>query len=150
MSLYETLFPFQKNIVDKFKDKDKYGLFLDCGLGKTLVSLAFTEVNKCTKVIIVSINSKATEDINVKGSWLWWANKSDIKYNFYDKKIFNPTKKRPNNFTTETNDLVLLNYESLYSRDKTAKLKNARYLRSVPEWFSCSNQGRLFQVYRNY
>lgn len=125
VSLYETLFPFQKNIVDKFKDKDRYGLFLDCGLGKTLVSLAFAEVNKCTKVIIVTINSKATEDINVKGGWLWWANKSEIKYNFYDKKIFNPTKKKPNSFTTETNDLLLLNYESLYSRDKTAKIKNA-------------------------
>ena len=117
MSLYTTLFPFQKNIVDKFKDKQRYGLFLDCGLGKTLVSLAFTEVNKCTKIIVISINAKAEEDITVGGSWMWWANRSDIKYNFYNKKIFKPTKKNPNNFTTETNDMLLLNYESLYARN---------------------------------
>lgn len=117
LSLYQTLYPYQKNIVDKFKDKERYGLFLDCGLGKTLVSLAFTEVNKCTKVIVVSINAKAEEDINVGGSWMWWGNRSDIKYNFYNKKIFHPTKKKPNNFTNETNDFLLLNFESLYARN---------------------------------
>ena len=126
LSLYETLYPFQRNIVDKFKDKDRYGLFLDCGLGKTLVSLAFTEVNKCTKVIVITINSKATEDVNVKGSWLWWAAKSDIKYdNLYDKKIFKPTKKHPNNFSKDDKDVLLLNFESLYSREKNTKVKFA-------------------------
>lgn len=124
VSLYETLYPFQKNIVDKFKDRDRYGLFLDCGLGKTLVSLAFTEVNNCTKVIIISINSKATEDENVKGSWLWWAKRSNIKYNLWDKRIFKPTKKRPNTFSKETNDVLLLNFESLHSRENNPRVKN--------------------------
>ena len=117
MSLYQTLYPYQKNIVDKFKDRERYGLFLDCGLGKTLVSLAFTEINQCTKIIVVSINAKAEEDIDVGGSWMWWGNRSDIKYNFYNKKIFKPTKKHPNNFTVETNDFLLLNFESLYARN---------------------------------
>lgn len=117
MSLYSTLFPFQKNIVDKFKDKERYGLFLDMGLGKTLVSLAFAEVNNCTKVIVVTINSKATEDITVDGSWKNWASKSDIKYNIYDKHIFKPTKKYPNRFTESTNDFLILNYESLFKRN---------------------------------
>ncbi len=121
MSLYGSLFPFQKNIVDKFKDKERYGLFLDCGLGKTVTSLAFTEVNKCTKVIVISINAKAEEDIDVGGSWMNWASKSDIKYNFYNKKIFHPTKKKPNAFTTETNDFLILNFESLYSRSSDQK-----------------------------
>ncbi len=125
LSLYETLFPFQKNIVDSFKDRERYGLFLDCGLGKTLVSLAFAEVNECTKVIVITINSKATEDVNVKGSWLWWASKSNIKYNLWDKKILHPTKRRPNTFSTATNDMLLLNFESLYSRDKNARVKNS-------------------------
>lgn len=120
MSLYSTLYPFQKNIVDKFADKERYGLFLDCGLGKTLTALAFTEVNECTKVIVISINAKAEEAITVGGSWMWWANKSDIKYNFYTKKIFKPTKKCPNNYSQATNDFLLLNFESLYTRN-TAK-----------------------------
>ena len=119
MSLYNTLFPFQKNIVDKFKDRSRFGLFLDCGLGKTLVSLAFTEVNQCTKVIVISINAKAEETIDVSGSWMWWANKSDIKYNFYNKRIFKPLKKYPNAFTKDTNDFLLLNFESLYTRGTT-------------------------------
>lgn len=117
MSLYKTLFPFQRNIVDKFQDRTRFGLFLDCGLGKTLVSLAFTEVNQCTKVIVITINAKAEEPIDMGGSWMNWASKSDIKYNFYNKKIFKPTKKNPNNFTTETNDFLLLNFESLYVRN---------------------------------
>lgn len=117
MSLYNTLFPFQKNIVDKFKDRTQFGLFLDCGLGKTLVSLAFTEVNKCSKVIVITINAKAEEDITVNGSWINWASKSDIKYNFYNKKIFKPTKKQPNNYSVSTNDFLILNFESLYSRN---------------------------------
>lgn len=32
MSLYEKLFPYQKNIIDKFKDRNAYGIFLDMGL----------------------------------------------------------------------------------------------------------------------
>ena len=33
MSLYQALFNYQKNIVDKFKDRESFGLFLDMGLG---------------------------------------------------------------------------------------------------------------------
>ena len=33
MSIYEELYPFQKNIVDKFKNRNSFGLFLDMGLG---------------------------------------------------------------------------------------------------------------------
>lgn len=28
MSLYEQLFPWQRNLIDKFKDRSSYGLFL--------------------------------------------------------------------------------------------------------------------------
>ena len=33
MGLYQVLFNYQKNIVDKFKDRESFGLFLDMGLG---------------------------------------------------------------------------------------------------------------------
>lgn len=33
MSLYQKLYDYQQNIVDKFRSKEAYGLFLDMGLG---------------------------------------------------------------------------------------------------------------------
>lgn len=33
MSIYDKLYPFQKNVVDKFRSYKKFGLFLDMGLG---------------------------------------------------------------------------------------------------------------------
>lgn len=113
MSLYETLRPWQKNVVDKFKDRDAYGLFLDMGTGKTIISLAFAEVNKCNKVIVVSINSKATETIDEDGSWLYWASRSDIPYKLYTKKELKSKKFKG---FDNTPGVLLINYESLWDR----------------------------------
>lgn len=123
MSLAANLFPWQKKLVDKFKDKDKYGLFLDCGLGKTIVSLSLAEINNCSKILIVTINSKATETVDEKGSWLNWAKEMNLDYKFYDKTIFKPSKKHPFNGFSKEPELLILNYESLYSRDKDKKSK---------------------------
>ena len=46
MSIYDKLYPFQKNVVDKFRSYKKFGLFLDMGLGKTPTSLAKKPVLK--------------------------------------------------------------------------------------------------------
>ena len=116
MSLYEKLFDYQKNIVDKFKDRQSFGLFLDMGLGKTILSLSLAEVNNCTKVIIITINAKANESESVKDSWLGWAKQSSIKYNFHNKHS-------KDSFLIEQNDLLLINYESLFSRAKDKKSK---------------------------
>ena len=116
MSLYEKLFDYQKNIVDKFKDRQSFGLFLDMGLGKTILSLALAEVNNCTKVIIITINAKANESESVKDSWLGWAKQSSIKYNLHNKHS-------KDSFLIEQNDLLLINYESLFSRAKDKKSK---------------------------
>lgn len=119
MSLYNQLFDYQKNIVDNFKDKKSFGLFLDMGLGKTILSLALAEKNNCNKVIVITINSKAIEDESVKGSWLWWAKSSDINYSFCNKhnKSFS--------FLTNNNDLLIINYESLFVRKKDELKKHS-------------------------
>lgn len=33
MSIYSKLYPFQKKVVDTFKNRSRFGLFLDMGLG---------------------------------------------------------------------------------------------------------------------
>lgn len=110
--IYERLYSWQKQIIDKFKSRDAFGLFLDMGLGKTPLSLAFAEQNKCTKVIVITINSKATEDEHIDGSWLNWSSKSDISYVFHTKMSKN------DEYSTSQNDLLLINYESLFVRGK--------------------------------
>ena len=39
-NLYDKLYIFQKKIVDLYHDRNRLGLFLDMGLGKTITSLA--------------------------------------------------------------------------------------------------------------
>ena len=87
MSIYEKLFDWQKEIVQDLKDKNSYGLFLDMGLGKTPISLALAEVNDCEKVLVVSLNAKALEDKDVKGSFCWWGSQSAMNKRFILYKL---------------------------------------------------------------
>lgn len=110
MSLYNKLYDWQKKIVDKYKDKESYGLFLDMGLGKTPISLAFAEANHCTKIIVITINAKSLESENIRGSWLNWASQMSLLYNFKNK--WSAT------FDNNKAELMLINYESLFERGK--------------------------------
>lgn len=117
MSIFENLFPWQKNLVNKFKDKPAYGLFLDMGLGKTPISLAFAEVNRCEKVIVVTLNGKVYETVNTDGSWYWWATKSDMNWVQFRKK------ENSDKYVNDENELLVTNYESLFARNKSTTVK---------------------------
>lgn len=110
MSIYSKLFPWQKRIVDKFKDRSAFGLFLDMGLGKTPLSLGLAEQNQCDKILVITINSKAEETEDTDGSWLWWAKQSNISYNLNTKKA--------TEFNSEASDIFVVNYEMLFKRTK--------------------------------
>lgn len=112
--LYDKLFDWQKSIVDKYKSKESFGLYLDCGLGKTPLGLAFAEANGCDHILIVSINSKAIEDESVSGSWLDWTKSMQLPYKCYNKQSL---KKNPE--FTENPEVLLINYEGLFERGKT-------------------------------
>lgn len=71
--LYDKLYNWQKEIVDFVSTKRLYGLWLDCGLGKTVQALALAEKNKATKIMIVTPNAKACETVDTPGSWHRWA-----------------------------------------------------------------------------
>ena len=124
MSIQEKLFTWIKKIVNEFYNRNSLGLFLDMGLGKTPVSLAFAEAHNCTKILIISINSKATETLNDSGSFAEWITKIDNhKFNIYNKKYifndFNGPKKYLAQISPSTEDVLILNYESLCKRVKS-------------------------------
>ena len=126
MGIYDMLYDWQKKIVDTYLNKQSYGIWLKCGLGKTPISLAFAEQLQCDKIIVVSINAKATEDINVKGSFLWWLDKSETDYITYDKSnnLLLEANEKPNKHDavlTNNPECYIINYEALYNRKQTSK-----------------------------
>lgn len=125
--LYNLLFSWQKEIIDKFENRNKFALYLDMGLGKTPISLAFAERHKCNKIIIITIEKKASEDVNVDGSFLNWASKMEFDYNTYTKKNSfdgTGTKKYQKTLHNDDNDILIINYESLYKRRNSKNLSN--------------------------
>lgn len=111
--IYNKLYDWQKRIVNEFSWKHRFGLFLDMGLGKTPISLAFAEKNQCTQVLIITINPKVLESECVEGSWSYWAKQSDMMYTISTKLSPKLTEPTPNVFLT--------NYESLFNKSKDKK-----------------------------
>ena len=85
-------------------------------MSKTILALTFAEVNQCNKVIVITINAKAEEDITVKDSWLGWASQSNITYQFHSKHSKDV-------YHLHDNDLLIINYESLFVRTKDRRQK---------------------------
>lgn len=134
MKVYDKLYPWQKNIVDNFSNKESFGIWLDMGLGKTPIGISLAEKNNCDKILIITINSKAIEDENVKGSWLWWLNQGEKHFDFKNKK--------DTEFNSNENECLILNYEALYERGKNRNPKEKVTLKSFILDFikSCKNK----------
>lgn len=73
--IYPMLYDWQKEIVDSLAKKPAFGLWLDCGLGKTVQALALAEKTGAEKILIITPNAKACESITTSGSWQQWATK---------------------------------------------------------------------------
>lgn len=134
MSLEDKLFDWQKELINNIKTK-YYGLFLDCGLGKTVVGLSLAEKHKCNKILIITINAKAIESEDIKGSFFWWAKQSNINYTFYTKNIL---KKCPETF--DENSILILNYESLLKKDTnkvTLRPEIVKFIKSCKDQNVC-------------
>lgn len=115
--IYDKLFDYQKEIIDKYSERESFGLFVSCGCGKTPLSLAFAERHNCSKIIIVSTASKALESKDVDGSFGYWSTHMSRTYNIYNNKNnFDGTgaKKYQVTLTNTTNDILLTNYESTF------------------------------------
>ena len=135
--VYDKLFDWQKKLVDNVKDRLSYGLFLDMGLGKTPISIGLTEINRVEKLLIITINSKATEKKEIKGSWFDWASQSDMNYVLLNKNT------KDLKFTSQ-NECFLVNYEYLFDRKKS--LKESVTLRDTIQDFILSCKGKTSAI----
>lgn len=131
--IYKELFDWQQEIIDRFEDRKAFGLFLDMGLGKTPLSLAFAEAHNSNKIIIVSKNKKVLETVDTKWSFAWWLTKANIKYNIYNKNYNfrgEGVKKRQITLSPESNDVLLINYEGLYKFGAGKKSEKKKGIKS--------------------
>lgn len=114
----DKLFSWQKKVLVNNLSRRSFGLFLDCGTGKTPLSLAFAEAHNSTRVLIITINPKALEKESVDDSWFGWVNK------MYTHPSFALVDKKNKHIHPEREyECLLINYDSLYDR-KTYKLKD--------------------------
>lgn len=135
--VYNMLYDWQKKICDAIT-MPSFGLFLDCGCGKTPVSLGLAEFRKCEKILVITLNSKATETVDIKGSWHDWSTKLDNgDFAIHEKKEKSPQ--------FGEKDVYIVNYDSLYVREKsesTDKRKKPLKLRPPLLDFIASCEGK--------
>ncbi len=137
MSVYEHLYPWQQDIVNSIiqNKPSSYGLFLDCGLGKTPLGLSLAELTNSNKIIIITINFKALEPESKRGSWLRWSkNLVNSPYQIFNKNLMGKKNFNPPSADT-SNSIFIMNFESLWDR-KLGNLK--KYIEKIIE--SCRNQ----------
>ena len=105
------LYDWQQDIINKYKDRQRFGLFLDMGLGKTIISLGFAEEHKSERILIITLNSKCQEKVDVDGSWSYWLDKGGYEI------VYKNYKSLPSNKYG-----FIVNYESLFIHNKNKKI----------------------------
>lgn len=132
--IYNYLFDWQKRIVDKYKERETFALYLDMGLGKSPIALSFAEQNGSSKILIISINKKALEKEDEEGSFFYWAKKMDKSFNLYNKTYNFRNEgviKRRVNISPETKDILLINYEGLYKPGQSEIINGKKHKKCV-------------------
>ena len=136
--IYNELFEWQKELVDKIKTRNSYGLFLDCGLGKTPISLALAEANLCDKILIITLASKVIE--SDKNSFEGWLKKLNYPINIV--KLSGESKPKDLSFDTETDTALIVNYEYLHDR-KTDKKKGVTLRKEITDFLKSCDEKRV-------
>ncbi|KNG79671.1 SNF2-related protein [Mycoplasma sp. HU2014] len=108
MALFNKLKDFQKEVLLKNKDKTKLGLFLDMGLGKTILSLSFCEYFNADAIIVICPKAIAVKQENEKGSFTDHLT-NDLNYVVYNKFQKNIKKIE---FDKNQKEALILNFES--------------------------------------
>jgi hypothetical protein len=141
--IYTSLYDWQRRIVDSACRRKAYGLFLDCGLGKTPIGLSCAEQSDCLRVIVVTINPKAEETQRDPGSWQAWCagyqTRSDYDQGFQRKVRILGKGSSGQECLDPSPAILIVNYESLYKR-KDLKMKAE--LRETVEDFIIGSKGQ--------
>lgn len=139
MGIYNVLYDYQKDIVDKYKDRNSLGLFLDMGLGKTPLALALCEINDVDNILIITLNNKTEEGIDDKGSRGWWAQKLD-GFTIYNKSQI---KKLKDEDKIANKSIFIINYESVMERQSLSSYsKSSIKLKSYIKKFISSSRNK--------
>lgn len=108
------LFPYQQIIYNKIKDTPSFGLFMEAGTGKTVVSQHCFEHNGTNKLLIICLASKVDE----------W--RDDCIEYFNDTKnittLNKGKKKNTEIFTINNNDIYIISFQSALILKDTLKV----------------------------
>lgn len=105
------LFDYQKEILEKTKEKNRVGYFLDMGLGKTFIG-SEKAISFCKPTLIVCQKSKIND----------WINHFEDLYDFRPRDLTKP--KELETFMKEFLQVGVINYELVWRRPELLKLKD--------------------------
>ncbi|UKS54235.1 SNF2-related protein [Mycoplasma feriruminatoris] len=106
MKIFNQLFDWQKELVINNKNRNQLGLFLDMGSGKTILSLAFCEINQVDAIIVIASRSKTLETTKQNASFI------NYLQNFLNFKTYLKTDLKTTSFNKNQKEAIIINYHS--------------------------------------